>query len=178
MSANQARCTRSSPRSIPRRSEFRSRLRAPDAAQRAAPLRRDALLIRGPWLQRKRGSRLCGAAHRTMLRIAGRALRRVRDTLHYRFMPFKRRNAPFESSMAGHALASGSEPVSFKNKDRQRETRDVQTELRHFAPWKSLRPMRTSDSRSGLDRSRAAPHRLSLALPRMRLPVRGGGVLR
>jgi hypothetical protein len=29
-----------------------------------------------------RGSRICGAAYRTMLRIAGRTLHRVRDTKH------------------------------------------------------------------------------------------------
>src|SRR5580698_3766552 len=44
-------------------------------------LRRGALLIRGPYVVGGRpGSRLCGAAYRTMLRIAGRTLHRVRDT--------------------------------------------------------------------------------------------------
>jgi hypothetical protein len=54
--------------------------------------RSDALLSRGPHdeLRLGRGSRLCGAAHWTMLCIARRALHRVRDTS----VPFPWRDAP------------------------------------------------------------------------------------
>src|SRR6266478_9518158 len=54
--------------------------RAPDAAQPTS----GALLIRGPSHLTTSGSRLCGAACRTMLRIARRALHRVRDTILFR----------------------------------------------------------------------------------------------
>jgi hypothetical protein len=49
---------------------------------RSAPrLRRDALLIRGPWLQHESvGPGSAVHRDRTMLRIAGRTLHRVRDT--------------------------------------------------------------------------------------------------
>jgi hypothetical protein len=47
----------------------------------APPSRRGALLIRKPWTARcKHRSRLRGAAYRTMFRIAGGTLHRVRDT--------------------------------------------------------------------------------------------------
>ncbi len=53
----------------------------PRMLRNAPILRRGALLIRGPWAtQCKYGFRLCGAAYRTMLRIAGSTLHRVRDT--------------------------------------------------------------------------------------------------
>src|SRR6266404_241536 len=55
---------------------------APQARSRASSTRYGgALLIRGPLCTRTAlGPRLCGASYRTMLRIAGRTLHRVRDT--------------------------------------------------------------------------------------------------
>jgi hypothetical protein len=59
-----------------------SSVRSPDAAQRGAL---------APWcaadpgsISTKNGSRVCGAAYRTMLRIAGITLHRARDANAYR----------------------------------------------------------------------------------------------
>src|ERR1700730_15079443 len=61
---------------------------------------------------------------------------------------------------------------------RAREMRHGQNEFRLSAPRKSLRPMRQADRQPRMDRKRSAPHLLSLVLRGLRLPFRGGGVLR
>src|SRR5947209_4697566 len=50
--------------------------------------------------------------------------------------------------------------------------------IRKPAPRKSLRAMRQADRRAGMVRNGAAPHLLFMEMPGLRLPVRGGGVLR
>src|SRR5436305_4183800 len=47
-----------------------------------------------------------------------------------------------------------------------------------FAPAKSLRAVRQAYFRAGMVRTRTAPHLVFVEMPRLRLPVRGGGVFR
>src|ERR1700730_15271307 len=69
-------------------------------------------------------------------------------------------------------------PIGIKTKKAKWETHDGQNRFRLFAARKSLRPMRQADRSPRMGRERPALHLVSLALPGLRLSVRGDGYFR
>src|SRR5450631_4403048 len=101
--------------------------------------------------------------------------------------PLYRLNATIDARTPGESapaasLSHSTQPVPFakqnKTKRVTRETRHGQTSPRLFASTKSLRAMRQTDRGARLGRKLPRPRVLSVVLPGLRLPFRGGGVFR